>query len=986
MRADDDDDDDEFYHDIDDDEDDENDVEYHPLSTCIAQLWYSLLLDPDVREFWEGQLRSCLAKDWVNSSAPFRVLDIETQSAIRHCWQSWLGVDWSVKALFESRDAFVKSHPNPAVRNADPATTVKAYMERMQARFGKYLRRSTASRTACEAERHVATNSYFTDDVPRSSLVVNPTMLLVRADGSAYFAVDPTLFPFESVDIYLDEEELAATVLDEIDCVVQTFDSDLVKDSNNTITFAASHAVTLMEELAADPTKRFDVIDTANLQDSVGLLSLLVHGSVLLKPGNYPSKQSLILTYTTRMDRVSDSRNEYLPIAQTAVACQMANRLMEFMCTILKLAAVSHLIFFELNREIVALLIPNRFVLLPPVGPGSDTTPAAEFLFGRSDYGSHDGLFDPSMDDLFRELARSMRTKSGRISQVTVRFDTRKDFLLMANMMGTQFAPDFDVPDEEQRFVPNVYKEINMYLPSSLPPLYDGKVRPPLSCLARIVDERADLDDDDEEELDVLVCGCGDLRDVEQMLSDAQSNDSHRPIHFLLNDIRPEVLARKLLILHAISEFFDRDEWEDEDEDLLAIRVGQLWYSFLLKPDVRAFWEGQIRRCLTRNWVNRSTTIRVLNLETQRAIRHCWQSWLGIDWSVETLFEKRQAFMQSHPDPAIRDADPVAAINAYMQRKKNSFGHYLSPSRAGRVTCQAERHATTETYLADGAPRSSLVVNPTMLLVRTDGSIYYAVDPELFPFNSVDIYIDEVDLGPDFAIEIQGFLTILGTAFGPDSSQLSSITFAAGHAQKALIVRKESRVTLLLDRILAPAHEHLGLIRPRVHPGRFNEAHLESTRMGMAMGRVLDLNPRVPHSGPFKEASLIMGSLRMVFELFNQVPLVFVTCEDDTVALLISSRYFTVLPAGPAVCNLLNTVTKEIETTKSFSGAGAIDFDSRRNFDLFSEAVGMWVRPNAQFPERDKRFSDAVYATMHQFLHRVFLHPLFPRTPQVSFH
>ncbi|KAI9184573.1 hypothetical protein H9P43_003627 [Blastocladiella emersonii ATCC 22665] len=215
---------------------------------------------------------------------------------------------------------------------------------------------------------------------------------------------------------------------------------------------------------------------------------------------------------------------------------------------------------------------------------------------------------------------------------------------------------------------------------SWLPPLYDGKVRPPLSCLARIVDERADVyrpyrgvlprnlllyhdtvpkDDDDEEELDVLVCGCGDLRDVMQSLIDAQSNDSHRPIHFLLNDIRPEVLARNLLILHALSELYK----EEDDEYGLAALMGQLWYSSLLEPETRVFWDDQMRQCLAKDWVNSSAQLRVLDDETQRAIRHCWQSWLNVDWTVETLFEKRRTFMQSHPDPAVRDADPAATTS-----------------------------------------------------------------------------------------------------------------------------------------------------------------------------------------------------------------------------------------------------------------------------------------------------------------------------------
>ncbi|KAI9184084.1 hypothetical protein H9P43_003137 [Blastocladiella emersonii ATCC 22665] len=294
---------------------DPDEHEDEPLATRVAQLWYSLVLDPDVRTFWEGQMRKCLVKNWVNPSATLRVLNIETQRAIRHCWQSWLNVDWSVETLLEKRTSFIRSHPDPAVRDADPAVTVKDYMERAKARLGDHLTFSRAARVACEAERFAISDAYFVDPAPRASPVVNPTMLLVRVDGTAYYAVDPKLFPFESVDMYLDKSSsLQADLLAEIRRFLSVFTCSIGTNADpaDTVSFAVGHAVTLMEELTADPSKRFNVVDTANLQDSVGMLSLLVHGSALLKPGTYPDQQSLLLTYTTKMSSIADSRDEYL--------------------------------------------------------------------------------------------------------------------------------------------------------------------------------------------------------------------------------------------------------------------------------------------------------------------------------------------------------------------------------------------------------------------------------------------------------------------------------------------------------------------------------------------------------------------------------------------------------------------------------------------------------------------------------------------------
>ncbi|KAI9179882.1 hypothetical protein H9P43_005214 [Blastocladiella emersonii ATCC 22665] len=134
----------------------------------------------------------------------------------------------------------------------------------------------------------------------------------------------------------------------------------------------------------------------------------------------------------------------------------------------------------------------------------------------------------------------------------------------------------------------------------------------PLSCRTRMCYERSEVfrpygrshprdlllyyaahknkeDESTDSDADVLVLGCGDLRDVARTVSEARSRDADHGIRFLLNDIRPEALARNLLILHAIVA-------GNIVEEALMRCIAQLWFSLLLDPNVCAFWEGQLLR------------------------------------------------------------------------------------------------------------------------------------------------------------------------------------------------------------------------------------------------------------------------------------------------------------------------------------------------------------------------------------------------------
>ncbi|KAJ3090947.1 hypothetical protein HK102_002153 [Quaeritorhiza haematococci] len=75
------------------------------------------------------------------------------------------------------------------------------------------------------------------------------------------------------------------------------------------VTFCIGDALSTMDELTRDK-KKFDVIDSSNLVDHLGMFNLLVSGSILLKHPN----ESYLKTCSFRLHAVASSREEYLDV------------------------------------------------------------------------------------------------------------------------------------------------------------------------------------------------------------------------------------------------------------------------------------------------------------------------------------------------------------------------------------------------------------------------------------------------------------------------------------------------------------------------------------------------------------------------------------------------------------------------------------------------------------------------------------------------
>ncbi|KAI9189744.1 hypothetical protein H9P43_001177 [Blastocladiella emersonii ATCC 22665] len=222
-----------------------------------------------------------------------------------------------------------------------------------------------------------------------------------------------------------------------------------------------------------------------------------------------------------------------------------------------------------------------------------------------------------------------------------------------------------------------------------------------------------------------LMCGCGDLAEVARTVCEAAARGMKQKLVFTLNDWQPEVLARNLLILHALA-FSPADE---ADLPTLARNIGQLWYSHVLDPKVREFWNFHLRACIAKDWVcgaAAESPLKATDESTQRELRRCWCAWLEIDWSVDKMLEERARYHLS-----VSAADPSSSpnvsssVSSFTDRLNAQYRGVLTGAQSARTACSIERLAESSAFTQDSAP----VVNPMFLTLAIDNEPYYAVDP-----------------------------------------------------------------------------------------------------------------------------------------------------------------------------------------------------------------------------------------------------------------
>ncbi|KAI9173115.1 hypothetical protein H9P43_007246 [Blastocladiella emersonii ATCC 22665] len=203
--------------------------------------------------------------------------------------------------------------------------------------------------------------------------------------------------------------------------------------------------------------------------------------------------------------------------------------------------------------------------------------------------------------------------------------------------------------------------------------------------------------------LGAFVFECGDLRDVAHTVGEAKRKYGTANLDFVLSDTHFEVLARNLLMLHAVAqtELADRAA-----VTALTRHIGQLAYSQFLDPATRGFWTTHMRACLAADWTAPDAQVRILDDSTRR----------GRNGFYSTVHAKGGPGIQLHA---------YTAFNRVLHRLLNENG-----SKLHRNGDPPNLERDLQAAIADvvffpdygGVPKpTALAINPTMLVTVPGG-------------------------------------------------------------------------------------------------------------------------------------------------------------------------------------------------------------------------------------------------------------------------
>ncbi|KAI9217874.1 hypothetical protein BC828DRAFT_239673 [Blastocladiella britannica] len=319
---------------------------------------------------------------------------------------------------------------------------------------------------------------------------------------------------------------------------------------------------------------------------------------------------------------------------------------------------------------------------------------------------------------------------------------------------------------------------------------------------------------------DALLLGCGDLRSVLYSVQEAlrKGAPSSAALGFVLNDHQPEVLARNLLVLHAIAEKAD-----DMSTGTLVRHIGQMWYSLAMTNDTLAFWNAHMDACLALDWLVPPTAgisrlrVTLEDADTAAAVKQVLRGWRTCDWTAASVLTARKVYLTrlvnagtqtralidigkfiapsqtvalmaaaGHDLTAKEREIRSAQIEREIETRVTSGQFFISDvgvtatapaSAAQSVTGGGNRgkgkgkgkKAAAVAKTAAYAAQTDLAANPTMLLTRSDRSLYYAVHYGTFPMEGhrVDYIKHGVEEGMLFSLTqwIQSLLAVVSGYF-----------------------------------------------------------------------------------------------------------------------------------------------------------------------------------------------------------------------------
>ncbi|KAI9184400.1 hypothetical protein H9P43_003453 [Blastocladiella emersonii ATCC 22665] len=129
------------------------------------------------------------------------------------------------------------------------------------------------------------------------------------------------------------------------------------------------------------------------------------------------------------------------------------------------LASDNHVIYMTYDYNAVGLIIPDRFHLIPPVGPGFDATPAIE-CYWAYDKNNRRGSFSKEFGELMHAAATSFNVEgaNGKINVGGTAHPRFEDYATFVEAMKMRILPHAELPEVDSRFIRNSYAGVRPYL------------------------------------------------------------------------------------------------------------------------------------------------------------------------------------------------------------------------------------------------------------------------------------------------------------------------------------------------------------------------------------------------------------------------------------------------------------------------------------------------------------------------------------------
>ncbi|KAI9173006.1 hypothetical protein H9P43_007137 [Blastocladiella emersonii ATCC 22665] len=294
--------------------------------------------------------------------------------------------------------------------------------------------------------------------------------------------------------------------------------------------------------------------------------------------------------------------------------------------------------------------------------------------------------------------------------------------------------------------------------------------------------------------LGALLCGFHDLRSVALTLADAERKGSRAAMSFVLNDLRPDTIARSLLILHALSTSV-------LDPATLDRFIGQLWFSEHLEQEVLTFWVDQMRACVDHDWLSSTSPVRVMDEATLKSVRGCLQRWLDQAESLP-MSADQAASRKTLLDSRALDHRRVTCVeeahtctNSKCKHSRRILGDVLTERVSSavffdaedkvpraydaRTRCEIERVVEASSFFLSA--RSDRCPNPTFFGAKSrEAKIIAAPSAGFF----VDVTQERIEQSMER--QLSAWLRALAAAFAPASKGSKGVqhrvTFALGDA------------------------------------------------------------------------------------------------------------------------------------------------------------------------------------------------------------